>query len=210
MRMTNITDGTSNTAFISELLIIPASGGSEDWRGVMQYPEGPIYQHNFTTNSSSADSFRTDFCVSIQEAPCTGTYPSWNTRQVILTARSRRVNGFYVGIVDGSVRFAWRAASTPKGGAPGGDSLLSGKWSLERFAALKPTPEKNLRTAPRATTGPKKVVARDRSASARKFQLVPTLRECHPQDLRCCGQAGRDRSCQQGVSGLSNRLKWHC
>jgi prepilin-type N-terminal cleavage/methylation domain-containing protein/prepilin-type processing-associated H-X9-DG protein len=129
LRMTDITDGTSNTAFISELLIIPASGGSEDWRGVMHYPEGPIYQHNFTPNSSSADSFRTIFCVSVQEAPCTGTYPSWNTRQVILTARSRHVNGVNVGMGDGSVRFAmndvplaiWQAASTPKGGAPGGE-----------------------------------------------------------------------------------------
>ena len=129
MRLANITDGTSNTAFVSEVISVPSANGNDDWRGVMHYPEGPIYQHNFTPNSSSADQFRTTMCVSIPHAPCVGTYTAWNTRDVILTARSQHPGGVNVGMGDGSVRFAantvslqvWQAASTPQGGAPLGE-----------------------------------------------------------------------------------------
>jgi prepilin-type N-terminal cleavage/methylation domain-containing protein/prepilin-type processing-associated H-X9-DG protein len=129
VRLTDITDGTTNTAFVSEVLNVPSAGGSDDWRGVMHYPEGPIYQHNFPPNSPTADQIRTTMCVSAREAPCVGTYAVWNTRQVILTARSRHPGGVNVGMGDGSVRFAsnavtqqvWQAAGTPQGGAPLGE-----------------------------------------------------------------------------------------
>jgi prepilin-type N-terminal cleavage/methylation domain-containing protein/prepilin-type processing-associated H-X9-DG protein len=129
VRLTDVTDGTANTAFVSEVLSVPPADGNDDWRGVMHYPEGPIYQHNFPPNSPTADQIRTTMCVSTPDAPCAGAYAAWNTRNVILTARSRHPGGVNVGMGDGSVRFAsnavsqqvWQAACTPHGGAPLGE-----------------------------------------------------------------------------------------
>jgi prepilin-type processing-associated H-X9-DG protein len=68
-------------------------------------------------------------CVSGPNAPCVGAYTAWNTRNVILTARSLHPGGVNVGMGDGSIRYAsnnvtqqvWQAASTPHGGAPLGE-----------------------------------------------------------------------------------------
>jgi prepilin-type N-terminal cleavage/methylation domain-containing protein/prepilin-type processing-associated H-X9-DG protein len=119
-RIADITDGTSQTAMASEVIKSPG----EDWRGVMHYPEGPLYQHNNTPNSSAPDWFRMQFCLPIPGAPCVGTYSSWDTRRVVLTARSRHPGGVNLLLVDGSVRFisndidlaTWQALCTPHGG----------------------------------------------------------------------------------------------
>jgi len=121
----DIPDGTSQTAFVSEVIKSPG----EDWRGVMHYPEGPLYQHNNTPNSPIPDQFRNQFCLPIPEAPCIGTYSSWDTRKVILTARSRHPGGVNLLLGDGSVRFItnsidlaiWQALCTPRGGEVVGD-----------------------------------------------------------------------------------------
>ena len=123
--ITDITDGTSQTALVSEVIKSPG----EDWRGVMHYPEGPLYQHNNTPNSPVPDQFRNQFCLSIPEAPCIGTYSSWDTRKVILSARSRHPGGVNLLLADGSVRFIsnsvdltiWQALCTPRGGEVVGD-----------------------------------------------------------------------------------------
>jgi prepilin-type N-terminal cleavage/methylation domain-containing protein/prepilin-type processing-associated H-X9-DG protein len=120
VRIADIPDGTSQTALVSEVIKSPG----EDWRGVMHYPEGPLYQHNNTPNSPIPDEFRQQFCLSIPEAPCIGTYTSYDTRKVILAARSRHPGGVNLLLADGSVRFVdnginlptWQALSTPKGG----------------------------------------------------------------------------------------------
>jgi prepilin-type N-terminal cleavage/methylation domain-containing protein/prepilin-type processing-associated H-X9-DG protein len=124
-RIADIPDGTSQTALVSELIKSPG----EDWRGVMHYPEGPLYQHNNTPNSPLPDEFRSQFCLSIAEAPCIGTYTSYDTRKVILSARSRHSGGVNLLLADGSVRFVtnsvnlntWQALSTPRGGEVVGD-----------------------------------------------------------------------------------------
>ncbi len=124
LSLAKITDGTSNTAFISELI----NPDGEDWRGMMHYPEGPIYQHTYTPNSTSQDQSR--YCVNEQpDAPCFQAYTAYNNRQIIYTARSRHTAGVNIGMGDGSVRFVtnqvslkvWQAASTPQGGAPQGE-----------------------------------------------------------------------------------------
>lgn len=119
-RMADIVDGTSNTVFLSELINPVGS----DHRGVMWYPEGPIYQHNNTPNSG-IDQVRIGSCVNDPIAPCTGAYTAWNTRQLIFTARSRHSGGVNVAMGDGTVRFVansitlstWQAVCTPQASA---------------------------------------------------------------------------------------------
>ena len=116
-RMRDFTDGTTNTILVSELLKVPG----DDFRGVMHYPEGSLYQHDQTPNSSVPDQFRSSLCVSITRAPCTGVYTAWNNRAIVLAARSQHVGGVQSLLADGSVRFisnnihrpTWQALATP-------------------------------------------------------------------------------------------------
>lgn len=113
-----ITDGTSNTVFMSELINVKGN----DMRGVRYYTEGPIYQHNNTPNSGT-DQVRSGNCVNTDPAaPCTTSYTAYNNRQLIQTARSRHPGGVNVLLGDGSVRFCpndvsiavWKALATPR------------------------------------------------------------------------------------------------
>lgn len=113
-------DGTTNTIVVAELLKSPGT----DFRGVMHYPEGPLYQHDQTPNSSVPDQFRNGLCVSIPRAPCVGVYNAYNDRAIVLAARSLHTGGVHVLMGDGSGRFVsdnvhrptWQALSTPGGG----------------------------------------------------------------------------------------------
>jgi prepilin-type N-terminal cleavage/methylation domain-containing protein/prepilin-type processing-associated H-X9-DG protein len=117
---TRMLDGTSNTIFFAEILTVPPGNGTEDWRGMMHYPEGPMYHHNYTPNSAALDQIR--YCVSTPQAPCTTTSPIWAGGQFILTARSNHSGGVNVCMGDGSVRFVsnavplnvWQALCTPR------------------------------------------------------------------------------------------------
>src|SRR5262245_53469919 len=136
-KLTDITDGTTNTVFVSELIKVPGTvtdsvnNGGTDWRGVMHYSEGPLYQHNYTPNSPVPDEVRRGMCVSIPAAPCLGTTTSWNPKRITFTARSRHAGGVNVLLGDVSVRFAsnnvslatWQALSSPQGG-----EVLGGAW----------------------------------------------------------------------------------
>jgi prepilin-type N-terminal cleavage/methylation domain-containing protein len=111
-------DGTSNTVVVSEVLM--AAG--QDFRGVMHYPEGPLYQHNYTPNNATPDQIRTGFCQSEVRAPCVGVFTQYNNRAQIVTARSNHPGGVNALLGDGSVHFVsdtialniWQALSSPK------------------------------------------------------------------------------------------------
>ncbi len=118
IRVADIRDGTTNTAMVSEIRL--ARG--EDFRGVMHYPEGPLYHHNYTPNSLVPDEIRSECCVNEPAAPCIGTFSSWNPRYLTMTARSHHPGGVNLLLGDGSVRFVaesldldiWQALSTPR------------------------------------------------------------------------------------------------
>ncbi len=123
-RIADIRDGTSNTALACELNL--PTGNISDMRGVMHYPEGPFYHHNYTPNSRVPDQNRATNCDNATEAPCGEQYPNAWSRDMLYTARSRHPGGVNLLLGDGSVRFigesidldAWQALSTPSGREP--------------------------------------------------------------------------------------------
>lgn len=127
-RIRDILDGTTNTAMISEVIKVPKNAANGDQRGVMFYPEGPLYQHNSTPNSGT-DGVRSSGCVSTTSAPCTGTFTAYNNRSMTVSARSQHTGGVHLLLCDGSNRFVsnnlslqiWQNLSTPNDGTPLGD-----------------------------------------------------------------------------------------
>jgi len=113
-----IRDGLSNTMFVSEIRLLMGN----DFRGVLHYPEGPLYHYNYTPNSLTPDEIRSSFCDNQPEAPCTGAFSSWNPRRLTMTARSYHPGGVQVLLGDGSAHFiqqaialnVWQALGTPR------------------------------------------------------------------------------------------------
>ena len=117
----NITDGTTQTVMVSE---IRCPESTIDGRGIMHYPEGPLFHHNRTPNSLAPDEIRTAWCQSTREAPCIGAYAAYNSIRDLRTARSYHPGGVNILMGDGSVRFGsesvdlaiWQAISSPDAG----------------------------------------------------------------------------------------------
>ena len=120
----DFTDGTSNTVLLAELL----NSTGTDFRGVMHYPEGPLYTHDRVPNTGIADECRTT-CVTGPRVACTGAFTAYNNRAMIYSARSQHIGGAHVALADGTVRFVsenisltiWQGLSTHKGGETLGD-----------------------------------------------------------------------------------------
>jgi hypothetical protein len=117
----HITDGLSKTAFISEILLSQSKEKrNDDVRGVMQYPEGPLYQVNHTPNDLYPDDVRPTGCVNRPQTPC---QESKLGRGMIQTARSEYAGGVNLLMGDSAARFVsdaislavWQAQSTPSG-----------------------------------------------------------------------------------------------
>jgi prepilin-type N-terminal cleavage/methylation domain-containing protein len=121
----SITDGTSNTLCVSEVIQGPSSG---DYRGFSWWGGGAGFTTFQTPNNRTAPDVMTGAgCGSSASytsppMPCTTTSTATLPRMQL--ARSRHTNGVVAGLCDGSVRFisnnvdlaTWRAAGTAQGG----------------------------------------------------------------------------------------------
>jgi prepilin-type N-terminal cleavage/methylation domain-containing protein/prepilin-type processing-associated H-X9-DG protein len=125
-RFQDITDGTSNTLLMSELIV----GVGCTIRGTHTYDEGPLYMHDYSPNDRTPDQVR--WCSNqdkvSQRAPC---IIITKQNMVLHTSRSYHPGGVNACLCDGSVRFiseniallTWQYLGTPDGGEviPTGD-----------------------------------------------------------------------------------------
>ena len=116
-KMGMITDGSSNTMMMSEL-IFPAADNTRDWRGDMLNDDQMCGRYMTFDQPNSGTDEMTGWCVSTPQLPCT------IIANGKITARSKHTRCVNVSMCDGSVRSvpnsislqAWQAASTMNGG----------------------------------------------------------------------------------------------
>jgi prepilin-type processing-associated H-X9-DG protein len=120
LRLTDITDGTTNTLMFAELI----QGHGGDLRGLFWWGSGAEFHTYLRPNDSNPDVVWADFSwcnPNPPNPPCT-TYQggtNWRT----FAARSRHASGVNVALCDGTVRFVsnaiatnvWRALGTAQG-----------------------------------------------------------------------------------------------
>ena len=104
-----VTDGTSNTVAISE--IISGPNGTGDARGEWWFDMGQHYEHQYNPNSDQ-DVVPTwgPYLCDGTKVPCKASASSWNDTR--FAASSYHPGGVNVGLADGSVRFVGEVINT--------------------------------------------------------------------------------------------------
>jgi prepilin-type N-terminal cleavage/methylation domain-containing protein/prepilin-type processing-associated H-X9-DG protein len=121
-----ITDGTSKTLVMSEVIMHPRDE-SVDGRGDIMSGSDALFMTVNTPNSSLPDGQWSPYCENVlPDAPCYGVTGSNQRRAVFTTARSKHRGGVNASFADGSARFftdtiavnVWKALSTMNGAEP--------------------------------------------------------------------------------------------
>jgi prepilin-type N-terminal cleavage/methylation domain-containing protein/prepilin-type processing-associated H-X9-DG protein len=140
----SITDGTSNTMLLGEVVQGQSSGSKFDLRGYIQYGSSSGFATYLSPNSKQPDLLNlADYCVYpySNNPPCkerntaAPAYPGDTTQPIngdTYASRSRHPGGVNTVFADGSVHFVkdsvslptWRALSTSKGG----EVISSDSW----------------------------------------------------------------------------------
>jgi len=125
LRLLNITDGTSSTLMMAELI----QGHNNDLRGLTWWGPGAYFTTYLRPNDTNPDVFwaSTAWCNSAPPNPPCAPYSG--AASFHFGARSRHTGGVNVSLCDGSVRFvrdgvdvnSWRALSSPANGEVLGD-----------------------------------------------------------------------------------------
>jgi prepilin-type N-terminal cleavage/methylation domain-containing protein/prepilin-type processing-associated H-X9-DG protein len=113
-----ITDGTSKTVAISEIITGP--DGTSDARGVWWWAYGSHYEHKYNPNSPY-DTMYFSWCDQAK-VPCNDSATTWET--TVFAAGSYHSGGVNVGLADGSVGYVsdginnavWQALGSIDGG----------------------------------------------------------------------------------------------
>jgi prepilin-type N-terminal cleavage/methylation domain-containing protein len=109
IHITDITDGTSNTALVSELILSPDTYG-HDIRGRYYNPahSGVAFTTRIPPNTMIPDQF--DWCSPqpVPRAPCI-----WTGQNIFVSTRSYHTNGVNMGLSDGSIRFITNSVNVP-------------------------------------------------------------------------------------------------
>lgn len=125
VKLTQVRDGTSNTALVSETVLVKDTTG-HDIRGRYYNPAhtGAAFSTRLPPNTATPDVFEWCGSDTPSYAPCT-----WNVQYMFLLPRSLHTGGVNLATADGAVRFvsngvtpsAFQAAGSRDGDEPVGD-----------------------------------------------------------------------------------------
>ena len=124
-RLTDITDGTSSTLLLSELIMHPLNNVFDHRGDFLNDDGGGNLFMTLDTPNTGIDALKfPQYCNPQPSLPCTTATGSGNRFALRMAARSRHTGGVNVGLGDGSVRFVangitlatWQALSTMNGG----------------------------------------------------------------------------------------------
>ena len=120
VKIVEVTDGTSNTALVSELILV-ADSSSHDIRGRYHNPShtGVAFSTRLPPNTRVPDNFNWCSTTPPVDAPCSST-----STNVFLSVRSKHTGGANVAMADGGVRHiqnsiipaTWAAMGSRNGG----------------------------------------------------------------------------------------------